>query len=151
MDDACHPYAVDSADLLSSEWRIGYGVADTRQMSNKALAQFARTMIGRHAARLSSADDLAATLAVDVIRLEQAFTETYGKSVGSWIYRERFRLAQRLLVETSLGLSDIAARIGFGHPSKFVVAFREYVGVSPWSFRHLPYNEQIAAIECSSL
>ncbi|TEA78201.1 helix-turn-helix domain-containing protein [Allopusillimonas ginsengisoli] len=147
MDDVSWPDAGQDTDDYPARRLIGYGGADPRHMDDGSLARLAKTMIGRHVAKFSSVDDLAATLVVDAAKLERAFMAIYGARINTWILQEKFRWAQRLLVETSLGLPDIAARVGYTHPARFVTAFREHVGISPWSFRQLSYGEQIAAIE----
>ncbi len=151
LDDARWPFAGRGADNHPARELIGYGAADPEHLNDESLARLAKTMIGRHVARLASAEHLADILSVQVDRLESAFAFAYGIQISTGINREKLRQAQRLLVQTSLGLPTIAAQVGYRHPSYFVLAFREHVGISPWSFRQLPYAEQMAAIECFKL
>ena len=43
--------------------------------------------------------------------------------------------AEQLLTETSLGIHEIAVRLGFRNPSHFYVLFKKYVGMSPLQYR----------------
>jgi len=54
-------------------------------------------------------------------------------------------LTQRYLQETSLKLTDIAARVGYSELSAFSRAARRWFGTSPRSFRRRPPNLDVAA------
>ena len=54
-------------------------------------------------------------------------------------------LAHRYLVESSLKLTDIAARVGYSELSAFSRATRPWFGTSPRSFRRRPPNLDAAA------
>ena len=42
-----------------------------------------------------------------------------------------------MLTETSLGIHEIAVRLGFKNPSHFYVLFKKYVGMSPLQYRKI--------------
>lgn len=86
-------------------------------------------------------------LRADPAHLDSVVQSVCGESVEILLAQARFMAAQRLLVQSSLTLSEIAMQIGFAHPAEFASAFHEYVGVSPWAFRHSPYHETIQAIQ----
>jgi len=140
-------FGTDSNFRLSAASPLGFGTPDPRNLDNESLARLARTMISRHFNQLTSGAELAALLGIEQETLAGAFLATYGSTMDAWIVKEKFRMAKRLLAQTSLGLPEIARRVGFSHPSAFATSFRELVGISPWAFRQLPYDEQIAAIE----
>lgn len=139
-------YGVDGIYGLSTGSRLGYGVPEAGNLDDDSLARVARTLVVRHFVRLGGLDELAAMLNVERNALATAFHAKYGMAVDACIMREKLKMAQRLLVQTSQGLPEIARRLGFNHPSAFATFFRELVGITPWSFRQLPYPEQIAAI-----
>jgi transcriptional regulator GlxA family with amidase domain len=56
-------------------------------------------------------------------------------TVFAWIREERLRKGRALLVETTLGMQDIAEQVGFRSASNFTTAFRERVGVTPSQYR----------------
>jgi|GEM_PF-2577172 AraC-like DNA-binding protein len=140
-------FGTDSIYRLSAANPLGFGTPDPHSLDNESLARLARTLISRHFDQLTSDAELAALLGIERERLVVAFLATYDSTIENWIVREKFRMARRLLAQTSLGLPEIARRVGFSHPSAFATSFRELVGISPWAFRQLPYHEQIAAIE----
>ena len=53
----------------------------------------------------------------------------------SWIREERLRKGRSLLVETTLGMQDIAEQVGFRSASNFTTAFRERMGMTPSRYR----------------
>ncbi|MYN14861.1 helix-turn-helix domain-containing protein [Pusillimonas sp. TS35] len=119
---------------------------DALMLDDQSLARLARTYVTRHCTRLGGAADLAAMLGVSEARVETVYVLEYGETPSAAITREKFRFAERLLAESSVTLAEIARMIGYEHPADFALAFSRYVGVSPWSFRHLPYHEQIELI-----
>lgn len=86
-------------------------------------------------------------LRTDPISLDHVVRQVCGKDVVSLLADTRFLAAQRLLVQSSLTLNEIALAVGFEHPAEFTSAFHEYVGLNPWSFRQSPYHEFINVIQ----
>ncbi len=72
--------------------------------------------------------------------LKQAFRETFGSPVYAWYRRQRMRRAAELLGDGRLGVSEVAAAVGYSNPSKFSRAFSACMGCSPsaWRTRHMP-------------
>jgi DNA-binding response OmpR family regulator len=68
-------------------------------------------------------------------RLTKAFRECKGVSVFEFVRSQRLRLAQRLLIETSVSVNDIALETGFSSAANFATAFKDRFGVSPTHFR----------------
>lgn len=87
-------------------------------------------------------------IAVDVgtyeKRLSSIFRQRLGMTVFSWIREERLRKGRTLLLETTLGMQDIAEQVGFRSASNFTTAFRERVGVTPSQYRQAA--QQAAAL-----
>ncbi|EHF02494.1 MULTISPECIES: helix-turn-helix transcriptional regulator [Olsenella] len=71
--------------------------------------------------------------------LKQSFRETFGSPVYSWYRRQRMRRAAELLGDGRLGVSEVAAAVGYSNPSKFSRAFSACMGCSPsvWRARHM--------------
>jgi len=55
--------------------------------------------------------------------------------VFAWIREERLRKSRQLLVDTELGMQEIAETIGFRSACNFTTAFRERLGVTPSQYR----------------
>jgi LacI family transcriptional regulator len=68
-------------------------------------------------------------------QLERKFHEVLGHSPGEEISRVRMDRARELLATTSLSVSNIAVRCGYGHMSSFSTAFRKLFGVTPRAYR----------------
>lgn len=68
-------------------------------------------------------------------RLSAIFRQRLGMTVFAWIREERLRKGRALLLETTLGMQDIAEQVGFKSASNFTTAFRERMGVTPSQFR----------------
>ena len=67
--------------------------------------------------------------------LKKCFRGVYGTSVYSYLRTYRLQVAQKLLLETELPVTEIASKIGYENPNKFTSAFKEMYGSSPTEFR----------------
>jgi AraC-like DNA-binding protein len=69
------------------------------------------------------------------------FRKSFGISIGDYITQYRISHAQRLLVTTTMNVSEIALDAGFGSVSRFYSAFKQVCEVSPRAYRtalHFP-------------
>ncbi len=57
-----------------------------------------------------------------------------------YIMEEKMQLAKRLLAETEMSVSDIAAQVGYSNFSYFARVFKTTVHMSPKQFRKLSQN-----------
>lgn len=80
-------------------------------------------------------EQLVQALSVDRRRLLSAFRATEGVSLPEYLRAERMRRAQRLLLETSLTVHQIAESVGFSSAANFSTAFRAHAGLTPVEFR----------------
>lgn len=79
---------------------------------------------------------IAARAAIGVRDLERRFRRHLGTSPGAYYRSLRLSLVRRLLEETDLSVSEIAARSGFNSASALARAFRARYGLSPRRVRH---------------
>jgi len=91
--------------------------------------------IGRHAVHGITAADVFGHMGLSHTIVDRAFRETLGTTVQKTIQRARMESAVRLLRETSLPISEIASRTGFGSPIYFNLAFKKQFGRPPSSLR----------------
>jgi AraC family transcriptional regulator len=82
-----------------------------------------------------SVDDLAAQCGLSTQYFTRQFRERAGQSIGRFIAASRLRRAERLLIETTLPLKEIAYRLGFANSATFSTAFRNEMGVPPGAYR----------------
>lgn len=99
-----------------------------------------RHYIDLHYKEKLSLDQLAEEACINKYYLVHAFKEEYGVSPINYLIDCRIREGKRLLTETDLSLSQIAAVLGFSSASYFSQSFRKAEGVSPVEYRktHLP-------------
>ena len=82
-----------------------------------------------------SASELAKEIGLSRSTLDRLFLRKLGRSLHDELQRLRFARVQRLLDETELPLSDIAAECGFCNPGYLVNAFKRQFGVTPAHWR----------------
>ena len=131
-----------------------FDYADLRQIVLDSAARFIRLVrdqrervSGRLVARVESfvktnlADPdlalhkIAEIVGVNASYLSRRFKQEKGIGLTSYIGHRRVEQAQRLLLNTSLSIADIAFEIGFGSTQAFGRVFRAAVGCSPSAYR----------------
>jgi LacI family transcriptional regulator len=99
------------------------------------LAAAAARFIGDHAGEPIGAADVAAHADASRRTLEMHFRKAFGHSLGEEIARARVELAKRLLADTDLKMSVVAARAGFSDGNRLAVTFRQLTGLTPTAYR----------------
>ena len=80
-------------------------------------------------------DELAARFGMSPTLMKKCFRAVYGDSIYSYVKRYRLSLAERMLRESSLSVTEIASRIGYLNPNKFTSAFGAEYGMPPTAYR----------------
>ena len=80
-------------------------------------------------------EDLAREVGVSRSVLAERFTHFVGIPPMQYLARWRMQLASTLLSNTSLGLAEIAERIGYGSETALSRAYKRSVGVAPTEWR----------------
>lgn len=81
-------------------------------------------------------EELAARFDISLTTMKRCFQSIYGSSIGNWLLQCRMNQAAVLLrKERSASVADIAGRVGYESPSKFAIAFRRVMGMSPTEYR----------------
>ncbi len=70
--------------------------------------------------------------------LESLFRRSLQVTPGSYYLNLRLQLARKLVIDTRLGMQEIAIRTGFGSQSAFSRGFRNGFGLSPLQLRQRP-------------
>jgi AraC-like DNA-binding protein len=98
--------------------------------------------IGRALARLHehptrpwSLDDLARESGLSRSVLAERFAHFVGVPPMQYLAQWRMQLASTLLSGTSLGLAEIAERVGYGSETALSRAYKRWVGVAPADWR----------------
>jgi AraC family transcriptional regulator len=82
-------------------------------------------------------DDMARTVMFSKFHFSRFFQRVTGVSPGRFLSAMRLQEAKRLLVATSLTVTDISHRVGYTSVGTFSSRFTRSVGVSPTTFRQL--------------
>lgn len=80
-------------------------------------------------------EQLSERFGISTTTLKKCFRGVYGTSVYAYLRTYRLQIAQKMLIETGLQITEIANKIGYENPNKFTSAFREVYGISPTEFR----------------
>jgi len=63
------------------------------------------------------------------------FKKFYGTSFADYLVMLRLREAERILLTTQMGITDIATSLGFANASHFIKKFKQTYGITPHIFR----------------
>ena len=91
--------------------------------------------IQEHLAGALTVEDVCEHVALSRRNLELRFRRGLGCTPYAFIRQARVKWAQRLLLDTDLGLKEIAHRCGFGPPERLSVVFKEVSGETPGAYR----------------
>ncbi|CAG9185904.1 helix-turn-helix domain-containing protein [Cupriavidus pampae] len=83
-------------------------------------------------------EQYARELGITVRKLNMLFYEKFGVSAKHWLLERRLQEAKRLLLHTSLKITDIAEECGFNSHSHFTVSFRRRFAACPRWIRQYP-------------
>lgn len=67
--------------------------------------------------------------------IHHIFKKNTGQNIRACINDHRMKLAKRLLVETTLSITEIAGQVGFNDPNYFSSLFQRRLGTSPTQWR----------------
>lgn len=109
---------------------------NSNKASDSELVVAVRRHMARHPGPPTGLNHLAESLGVSPRKLTGAFQRSLGISVAAYVRSERMRIAQRMLLQTSQTVQDIACELGFSGPANFASAFREFSGMTPTEFRN---------------
>ena len=90
-----------------------------------------------------SLDFLAKSLNLSVRHTSRIIKSQLGKTLGEIVLEKRMEAAEGLLINSSLTVSEIAARIGYNSISCFYTAFKNYYGALPKEYKKQYLPEKI--------
>ena len=111
----------------------------------------ARLHIEGHPHQIPRVAELASLCRFSSWYFTKAFTDVFGASPQSFGRSYRLQYARRILLGSSLSVSEVAAACGFDNPSAFARAFHQYFGATAsdlrraraggaWPGRHIQLN-----------
>lgn len=93
--------------------------------------------VDRHIRDPLTTDTLARHAHLGQSRLCQLFREQLGMTPGQYIAEAKARMAERLLLNPSMSVSDVAAALGFSSVSYFSRFFKKHCGTNPAATRRI--------------
>lgn len=102
----------------------------TQAQMNRLLAR-----MGASSDHRLSVAEMASAVGLSESWFANVFKKTTGKTPLQWQMGQRIELAQKLLLEGELALSDVAARLGFSDQAHLTRAFRQMTGNTPAAWR----------------
>lgn len=99
----------------------------------KALQQYLSEHMEEHVTQ----EALSARFDMPLTTMKRCFKSVYGMPIGDWLLTYRMNQAAVLLqTEREMSVAEIAGRAGYDSPSKFALAFRRVMGMSPTEYRN---------------
>ncbi len=145
MEEECRTRPAGWLDVLRAELqiillrlaRIAPARADSSREAGPSaeLVRRFQQLVEEHFRTVDGVSDYARRLAVTPGHLGEAVVAHTGRSPGSLIRDRQSLEARRLLLHSSLSVSEIGYHLGFSDPSYFARFFRRETGVSPAEFR----------------
>lgn len=114
---------------------------------DEVMLRAAMRLISRRLSAPFTLEEIAAGVGTYDKRLSSIFRQRLGMTVFAWIREERLRKSRQLLVDTTLGMQEIAENIGFRSACNFTTAFRERLGVTPSQYRKAAKQEAFAELD----
>jgi AraC family transcriptional regulator, alkane utilization regulator len=93
------------------------------------------TLLHAEPARSWTVEELAQRAAISRAALAKRFVDLVGETPMQYLTGWRMHLARRLLIESPLGLAEIASRVGYDSEAAFNRAFRRAAGMPPATWR----------------
>lgn len=113
------------------------GKGDPLVSEDQVLVRAAQHELSTQLAARPKLGAVARRLGVNERRLLRAFHRHLGMTPTDYLREQRMRAARRLLDETTLSITAIAAEVGFSSAANFTTAFRGHMGHTPSDYRRL--------------
>jgi YesN/AraC family two-component response regulator len=74
--------------------------------------------------------------------ISRVFRKETGFVFGDYLSRHRLQMAKRLLVETSMTITEISEKMMYNRPQNFIRYFRKLEGITPKQYRELSLTKK---------
>lgn len=92
-------------------------------------------MVEAHIFTRATIEDMAALSGMSLSSFKRKFTSIYKESPAQYLQSRKIQEARKLLLHSSLTISEIAYQTGFQDPSHFTKVFRKWSGQTPVAYR----------------
>lgn len=127
-----------SAAAYGAVMALHDGVFEHAPAGRQEISGAVRRSLGFIEANLGSKltiDRLARAAGLSRAHFVRKFTSEVGAAPAPYVFAQRIRLAERLLIATDASVAEIAASTGFADGNYFAKAFRRATGTSPSAYR----------------
>lgn len=108
----------------------------TQVEKTKAIGAF----ITQHMEENFTQEMLSERFELPLTTMKQCFKSVFGATIGNYLMEYRMNQAAVLLkTNRNMSVAEIAGRVGYDSPSKFAIAFRKLMGMSPVEYRNRTY------------
>ncbi|MDH6264767.1 AraC family transcriptional regulator [Rhizobium sp. SG_E_25_P2] len=124
--------ALEIAEFMVEETRhVTFRRGGLNRLQMKMLTEY----IDAHLAEDVSLDRLAGLVRLSRFHFSRSFKSAFGVSPVKFVTSRRLAKAKLLLAGPRLGLSEVAAAVGFGSVQQFIKVFREDTRMTPGEYR----------------
>ena len=132
---------INSGEMLELFFKLFKGILKSEEKIkvksvSENYVEFAVKYIENNCHRELTVSEITEVLGVSQPYLFKIFKENIGKSPKEFITGVRIKEAKRLLSETNLLISEVAASVGFSDALAFSKSFSKKTGVSPTKYRN---------------
>ncbi|WP_237058578.1 GlxA family transcriptional regulator [Microbulbifer sediminum] len=130
-------------DTLLADWQgsgSGRGDSPRGEVGDRALLAEAQALMRSNLSEPLTTGEIADYLQVTSKKLERVFKRLSGQLPARFYIGLRLALARDLLHHSDLSIEEVGRRCGFGSPSHFSRAFRNYFGCTPREERQHPVH-----------
>lgn len=124
----------DSLDWIRNTVRKAADFSSAVEHS-PSVVEKVKEYIHQHLSEDLSREDIASHVYLNPDYLTRIFKKETGMSISDYLLQQRMNIAARLLANTGLTVSSIAAQIGYANFSHFSRMFKKYHGKSPLEYR----------------
>lgn len=95
-----------------------------------------RNFLTEHKEENFTQEQLAEQFDIPITAMKNCFKSVYGMPIGSWLMQYRMNYAaEKLISRRDISIAELAGEVGYDSPSKFAIAFRKIMGMSPTEYR----------------
>lgn len=99
-----------------------------------------QAFLAEHMAENYTQEQLSSRFEIPLTSMKNCFKSVYGTSIGAWLTDYRMnRAAEFLRADREQSVAEIAGLVGYDSASKFAIAFRKIMGMSPLEYRNTIY------------
>ncbi|MHC5778367.1 helix-turn-helix transcriptional regulator [Nostoc sp.] len=96
---------------------------------------YAKEILLQHLHNPPSLIQLSRQVGLNDRKLKQGFKQVFGTTVFGYLHNHRMELAQKLLIERNMNVTEVARTVGYASLPSFSYAFYKKFGVNPKSYQ----------------